>query len=147
MRCHRHKRVLMSQLSYCNTCMNALALTAVQAQTSPTCTWTKLLRDETLLLDDRCPAVLSWQAFLALGLCACSQRTALVLSQASTRSQPVSTDFTRSQPHWTPLVPRQASPTRTHARMYVRTQVHVHHDPWGSLRLAPISTMQNHRLP
>ncbi len=62
------------------------------------------------------PRALCCQAFLALRLCARSHRpepqTALVPSQASTRSQPVITDFTRSQPHWLHSFPGR--PRRPH---------------------------------
>ncbi len=56
----------MSQLSYCNAHERASSLptpvldgcSSANFTFIATCTWTKLLRDETLLLDDRCPAVL-----------------------------------------------------------------------------------------
>ncbi len=56
----------MSQLSYCNAHERASSwptpvldgCSSAYFTFITTCTWTKLLRDETLLLDDRCPAVL-----------------------------------------------------------------------------------------
>ncbi len=109
-----------------------------------TCTWIKLLTDETLLLDNRCPAVLHCQAFFTLRLCARSQQP-----EPQTALVPSHIDFTRSQAG---LYSLSDWPCR-HVHTYVHTQTGTHAcmqvqvdimTPWGSLRLAPIDC---HLLP
>ncbi len=120
-----------------------------------TCTWTKLVRDETLLLADRCPAVLLG-VLSALRLCARSQlsdQTALVPSHINfTRSQAglysLSDSYYRR--HSFPGRPRRHVRTYvrtyagTHVRTYARTHARTHarncsthHDSLGLAQARP----------
>ncbi len=156
------KPVLMSQLSYCKHVHERASswptpvldgCSSANFTFIATCTWTKLLRDETLLLDGRCPAVLTG----VLG--SLSMR-----SFSATRTP----DWTRSQPHWlhsfpgkpllalsqllqTSLVTSHTDFTRsqagladtyagTHVRTHTRTHARKcsrHHDPLGLAQARP----------
>ncbi len=88
----------------------------------------KLLRDETLLREDRCPAALCHARH--------SCPFALILSHPS---DPRLHSFPATL---TSLTPRQALPTHTYVRTYARTRTHVrkcsrHHDPLGLAQARP----------